>query len=206
MPEIDDLRHAFEDIYRRDAWSDGSGPGSQTVNTIEYRAFLERFIEANRIRAVTDLGCGDWRFSRHMDWTGLSYTGFDVVEEVVESNIARYARQHIDFRPFRSIGDLPGGDLLLAKEVLQHLPNQTVLDYLPVIRSRYKFALLTNSTEPREMANIDIGFGGYRPLRLDEPPFEAPGAKVLTYYPQNQGYIWKNVVFLMMGLGVAGSS
>ncbi len=193
------IHQAFEAIYKQDAWSGGSGPGSRPTNTIEYRGFLERFIEANRVRSVTDLGCGDWQFSKQIDWSGVSYTGFDVVDSVVMNNRARHARPNIAFKLFRGLEDLPGGDLLVCKEVLQHLPNATILDYIPAIRAKYRFALLTNSTEPQDGANQDIDFGGYRPLRLDEPPFTIPGAKVFTYFPQGGSYLWKNVVFLVMG-------
>ncbi len=193
------IHQAFEAIYASNSWSHGSGPGSRSRNTIEYRAFLERFIEANRVRSVTDLGCGDWQFSQQIDWSAVAYTGFDVVEPIVTGNREKHGRPNVEFRLFRTIEDLPGGDLLLAKEVLQHLPTQTVLNYIAAIRAKYRFALLTNSTEPRELANTDIAPGGYRPLRLDEPPFDIPGAKVFTYFPQGDSYIWKNVVFLAMG-------
>lgn len=193
------IDQAFEAIYAQDAWSDGSGPGSRSVNTIEYRAFLERFIEANGVTSVTDLGCGDWQFSQQIDWSAVTYTGFDVVESVVMTNRARHARRNIAFKLFNSIDDLPSGDLLLCKEVLQHLPTQTVLDYIEAIRGKYRFALLTNSTEPHELANTDIEPGGYRPLRLDRPPFNVPGAKIFTYHSQRGSYFWKNVMFLVMG-------
>jgi hypothetical protein len=200
MTTVDDtIPEAFATIYKTDAWSHGSGPGSRSFNTIEYRAFLERFIEANGVKTVTDLGCGDWQFSKQIDWTDIAYTGFDVVESVVIGNRARHARQNIAFKLFGGIHDLPGGDLLLAKEVLQHLPTRTVLEYIPAIRAKYRYALLTNSTEPADIANTDIAPGGYRPLRLDAPPFAVPGAKIFTYFPQAGSYMWKNVVYLVMG-------
>ena len=142
------IHRAFEAIYKNDAWGLGSGPGSRPSNTIEYRAFVEHFIEANGVRSVTDLGCGDWQFSALMDWSCVIYTGFDVVESLIMTNRARHARPNIAFKLFQTIEDLPGGDLLLSKEFLQHLPSQTIADYINTIRMRYRFALLTNSTEP----------------------------------------------------------
>jgi hypothetical protein len=70
---------AFGLIHREDRWTNGSGPGSHPDSTIEYRAFLARFMEANEVGSVTDLGCGDWQFSRYIDWSRASYTGLDVV-------------------------------------------------------------------------------------------------------------------------------
>ena len=193
------LRAAFEAIYREDRWSNGSGPGSRPANTIEYRAFVERFMEANGVCSVTDLGCGDWQFSGLIDWSGVAYTGLDVVPSVVEANAARHGGAGVRFGVLGSLADLPGGDLLLAKEVLQHLPNATVLAYLEVIRSRYRFALLTNAIEPRDGANRDIVAGEWRPLRLGEAPFRLAGAVVFTYFPQSGSHFWKNGIFLLSG-------
>ena len=76
---------------------------------------------------------------------------------------------------FASLEALRGGDLLLAKEVLQHLPNSIINEYLDAIRQKYRFALLTNSTEPWNLTNREIEPGGFRPIRLEKPPFGAPG-------------------------------
>lgn len=189
---------AFEAIHRDDRWTNVSGPGSHPDSTIEYRAFLARFMEANVVGSVTDLGCGDWQFSRYIDWSRVKYTGLDVVPAIIERNVNLYAVPGIEFRPLKSTDDLPGGDLLLAKEVLQHLPNDTVIEYLAVIARRYRFALLTNAIEPVVLANADIEFGGW-PLRLDQAPFSARGAVIFSYFPQNGSHFWKNGVFLLLG-------
>lgn len=193
------LREAFRRIYEEQAWGHGSGPGSSPANTIEYRAFVQRFIEANGLRSVTDLGCGDWQFSRFVDWSQVDYLGLDIVPEIVERNRERFGLPNVRFAVLDSLSDLPGGDLLLAKEVLQHLPNRTIAEYLAAIRSKYRFALLTNAIEPQALVNRDIAPGGFRPICLQEPPFNAPGAVVFTYFPQSASYFWKNAVFLLCG-------
>ena len=194
------LPEAFERIYRYGGWGGlGSGPGSLAANTIEYRAFLARFIEANAVRSVTDLGCGDWQFSHLSEWSGVDYLGVDVVPAIVESNRARFHQANIRFALFSGIEALPGGDLLLAKEVLQHLPNAVVAEYLAAIRRKYRFALLTNAIEPPDQVNREIAAGDFRPLRVQLAPFDAPGAVVFTYYPQSGSHFFKNAVFLMFG-------
>jgi hypothetical protein len=194
------LRNAFEQIYSSGGWvRSGSGPGSSSANTIEYRAFVSRFIEANGIRTITDLGCGDWQFSRFLDWSGLEYLGLDVVPEIVENNRNLFGQANVQFEMFISPDALPGGDLLLSKEVLQHLPNSTIIEYLNAIRRKYRFALLTNTIVPISHVNVDINLGGYRPLRLQNPPFSITGAVVFTYFPESANLCWKNAVFLMMG-------
>ena len=108
-----EIAPAFADIYRLDRWSNGSGPGSAPSSTIEYRAFVARFMAENAVTSVTDLGCGDWQFSRLMDWSGIAYTGFDLVDFVVERNRQAYGTDTIRFEVMEEIEQLPGGDLLL---------------------------------------------------------------------------------------------
>lgn len=200
-----DTRAAFETIYRENKWTNGSGPGSAPSNTIEYRAFLERFIRENHVRTVTDLGCGDWQFSKLIDWSGLDYTGFDVVNCVVHRNQEKYGQDNIRFLTLDDISDLPGGDLLVCKEVLQHLPNATIFKYVSEIMRKYRFALLTNAIEPVDTANDDILVGDWRPLRLDCAPFYYHGATILIYYPQLGSHLWRNGVFLIVGNAQARS-
>jgi SAM-dependent methyltransferase len=189
----------FQTIYRERQWGRGSGPGSAPSNTIEYRAFVERFIEANGIKTVTDLGCGDWQFSYLIDWSRIEYLGLDVVPEVIAENSRRFSVPNIRFEEFNNINALSVGDLLIAKEVLQHLPTQLIIEYLSVIRQKYRFALLTNSTEPKALANRDIAIGGFRPLRLQDVPFNVPGAVVFNYFVHAETFTFKNSVFLMLG-------
>lgn len=195
------LTDAFRSIYIEDRWTNGSGPGSVASSTIEYRAFVERFIRENDVRTVTDLGCGDWQFSRLMDWSGVDYVGFDVVDFLIDRNRAAHGRTNIRFEVLNDIGDLPGGDLLLSKEVLQHLPNALVAEYVREIRKKYRLALITNAIEPVAIANGDIEPGDWRPLRLDRPPFDVPGAHVFIYFPQSGSHFWRNGVFLIVGEG-----
>jgi SAM-dependent methyltransferase len=197
--EQSSLRPIFQTIYQKQLWGHGSGPGSSPTNTVEYRAFVERFIEANSIRSVTDLGCGDWQFSQLIDWSQIDYLGLDVVPEIVAQNRSRFAPPNLRFQELTSIDDLPGGDLLLSKEVLQHLPNQTIVEYLLIIQQKYRFALLTNSIGLVAKDNIDVAAGGYRPVRLQDAPFNAPGAVVFTYFPHTANAFYKNAVFLMLG-------
>lgn len=196
-----ELTNTFEDIYRQDRWTNGSGPGSAPSSTIEYRAFIERFIKENEVRSVTDLGCGDWQFSKLIDWTGVEYTGFDIVDFIIERNVRDYGADNVRFQLLTDIADLPGGDLLLCKEVLQHLPNAMIADYLDQFRRKYKFTLITNAIEPLDIANGDIASGDWRPLRLDRPPFSARGANVFVYFPQSGSHFWRNGVFLIIGDG-----
>ena len=177
----EEIRRRFTEIYERQLWGSESGIGSAPEKTTEYRAFLQQFMAQNRIRSVVDFGCGDWQFSQLVDWSEVRYLGVDVVPAVVEKNRRDFGSDNIAFETFESLAKLPRADLLVCKDVLQHLPNNLVKEYLAGFRKKYKYALITNDEEPAEILNTDTEIGGWRTVRLDREPFRQPGAIVLSW-------------------------
>ena len=136
----------------------------------------------NRIERVVDLGCGDWQFSRLIDWGTADYIGADVVVSVVEHNSARFGRGGVSFQLVRDDGsDLPRGDLLLCKDVLQHMARPSIERFIADVLPRYRYALLTNCVEPIDSLNVDIEPGAFRPLDLRLAPFEVPATAVYDF-------------------------
>jgi SAM-dependent methyltransferase len=88
----------FSKIYERNDWGYGSGVGSLPLNNIDYIKFVQSFITLNRLTSVVDFGCGDWQFSRFIDWSGAQYVGIDVVESVVQNNRRMFGRPNISAR------------------------------------------------------------------------------------------------------------
>ncbi|MFY9317852.1 MAG: class I SAM-dependent methyltransferase [Burkholderiales bacterium] len=173
----------FDDIYRNDRWRGGSGTGSSAEVTRPYREFLHNFLRSNHVRSVLDLGCGDWQFSQHMDWSGIAYLGVDVSKVVLE-NTRRHARPGVEFRHLNAVTEpLPAADLLIAKDVLQHWSNADILALLPKLRA-FRYALITNGFLPGDEArtNEDIPAGmDCRPVDLRRAPFSLPGAYVAWF-------------------------
>ncbi|OYV35430.1 MAG: hypothetical protein B7Z80_18415 [Rhodospirillales bacterium 20-64-7] len=192
------VQSAFAKVYADGKWGNGSGPGSLPKNTVSYRALLENFMADNGIRTVTDLGCGDWQISRHVNWSGVQYTGLDAVPDVIANNLKAFGSVNIAFDVSTQPGDLKGGDLLIAKEVLQHLPNALIVAYLEAIKTRYRFALVTNSIAPGAHFNHDIAAGACRPLKPYLSPFFASGAVIHRYGFLADGVYYSNEVFLMV--------
>ncbi|HLQ91670.1 MAG TPA: class I SAM-dependent methyltransferase, partial [Xanthobacteraceae bacterium] len=128
------------------------------------------------------------------------------VPSVVESNQREFANGHITFRKFESLAKLPAADLLVCKDVLQHLPNETATAYLSAFRKTYKFSLVTNDEEPEHLQNIDIQVGGWRPLRLDQEPFCEPGAVVFSWIIQWGAATTRTSTYLLRdGTAAAGT-
>lgn len=185
------LASVFEQIYRDGLWTDGSGPGSDPANTARYRAFVERFMVQNSIQTVVDLGCGDWRSSRLIDWSRVEYLGVDVVASVIVRNQQRYQADNVRFAQLNDEDELPHADLLIVKDVLQHLPNSEI-HRMSRLLGRFRVALVTN-TVTSELhrpdgtvvriadVNADVPAGYMRPVDVLGPPFDWTGQEVLRY-------------------------
>jgi hypothetical protein len=172
----------FDDIYKGDAWGFGSGHGSLPSVTKTYRKFIEDFIRENDIKKVVDYGCGDWQFSRLINWGEATYTGLDIVDSVVQRNTTNYGSDSISFQTIKpGESKLPKGDLLISKDVLQHLAEAEIQAFIRDVLPRYKFALITNCVIPVETLNASIVSGEFRPLDLRKKPFGVNGAVVHAF-------------------------
>jgi 2-polyprenyl-3-methyl-5-hydroxy-6-metoxy-1,4-benzoquinol methylase len=178
-------REVFRRHYEEDTsqWGKQSGGGSNPYFTVEYRAFIDKFIRMNNIKSVVDVGCGDWQFSRFLNFDGVSYLGLDVVPGVIERNDRVYGSKNVHFRTApENIGDIEKADLLIMKDVLQHLPNSVIFSYAQVVFPGFKHCLLTNSfAKLNTSRNNDIAHGEFRSLDLSAPPFSFDGSYVLEF-------------------------
>lgn len=198
---IAEAADVFRKKYEDDAsdWRKNSGPGSHPYHTIDYVAFLSKFIHLNGVRTVVDIGCGDWKFSRNINSWGARYLGLDIVPSVIERNKALYARPGVDFALMPKTPDgVPAADLLLIKDVLQHLPDATIDVYAKLVFPRFRFCLVTNSfTKLSTPTNVDIRSGDFRCLDLTAPPYNLRGAYVLEF----SSGVWERLRTLLIQSG-----
>lgn len=179
-PNREHLTRTFNAVYASAKWAQGadgkgsSGPGSSLHATSEYRAFLENFLRTHNIKSVVDAGCGDWTFSSQVNWNHARYTGIDISTDVIDTVRKRYSSDTISFEAGNITESLPSADLLLCKDVLQHLPNELVQRFIKnnLRPGKYKWAIITNDKGPD---NRDIAAGEHRPIDLSKPPFEVKG-------------------------------
>jgi SAM-dependent methyltransferase len=178
----------FTHIYTTKLWGTNehgegiSGGGSTLDQTKLYREFLQTFLREHNIHSVVDVGCGDWTFSKAIDWTGIAYIGYDVVGFLIDKNNAKYGTQSIQFiKGDATATDLPAADLLICKDVLQHLPNADIAKFLRQLR-KFKYCLITNDIDlSKTNNNLRIVRGEHHLVDLTMPPFNLRGEKVLTY-------------------------
>jgi SAM-dependent methyltransferase len=174
------LTNTFNRIYAEGTWGRDvagkgtSGTGSTLEITREYRAYVEDFMKTHSVKSVVDAGCGDWSFSRAMDWGDASYLGVDIASDVIAAVRDKHEKGKIKFQVGDITDELPAADLLISKDVLQHLSNELVHKFITnnLRKGKYKWVILTND---RGSENGDVASGGYRAIDLAAPPFEVTG-------------------------------
>lgn len=179
----------FNNIYEKGLWGKDennqnfSGDGSTYKNNISYIQFINEFLIINNIQSVVDAGCGDWTFSKYINWQNIQYIGIDVVKSVIEKNNIQFSTPMISFMAADIINcDLPSADLLVCKDVLNHLTNDDIKQFLKQL-SKFKYCLITNDIDLlNHYNNTFINRGDHRPIDLSKAPFNIEGEKVFQYF------------------------
>ena len=174
------LTDTFNRIYATGRWATDaagkgtSGSGSTLEITREYRAYIEDFIKKHEVNSVIDAGCGDWSYSSVIDWGDASYLGIDIASDVIVPVRTKYETGKVKFQVGDITEELPAADLLISKDVLQHLSNDLIHKFIKnnLRKGKYKWVILTND---RSSDNQDIPIGAYRGIDLTAPPFEVKG-------------------------------
>lgn len=183
-------QQVFTKIYEEGIWGTStdtdqpyySGSGSHDADITEtyvghVSSFLKKFAEKPN---VVDLGCGDFSVGSQLRNFCDRYVACDIVPPLIAHNRRRFSNLNVDFRVVDlTCDELPEGDVVFIRQVLQHLPNAEILQALPRIVARYRFIVLTEHVPDRPdfMANIDkpagpdIRLERSSGLVLTHPPF-----------------------------------
>lgn len=170
----------FNDIYHQNIWhvtadrESVSGIGSSLEQTREIIDHLPKVFRKFDIHSMLDIPCGDFNWMRHLDLSGISYTGADIVGALVEKNHEKYKSRNKNFIQLNLMEDpLPTIDLIFCRDCLVHFSFGDIFRALENIRkSGSKYLMTTTFTE--QGSNKDIHTGGWRPLNLQRVPFHFP--------------------------------
>lgn len=183
----------FTNIYATGAWGfndDGigsSGADALLENSFPYIDFIQEFLTKNKIQSVLDVGCGDWSFSKAINWGTATYTGMDIVKSVIERNHQLFSTSNVSFiHGDMSEVELPKADLLICKDVLQYLPKNKIISFLNRT-NQFRYCLFITDVVPDTFSikNKSIVTGDYRPLDLTEAPFQVNGIKIFKFLAGN---------------------
>jgi len=169
----------FTRIYKDGAWKGQesvSGRGSDFDQTASLRQTLPGVIRELGVNSLLDVPCGDFNWMRHIvsELPELSYTGGDIVPELVEETGRRYGSDRIRFEVIDlTQSEMPRADLVLCRDCLVHLSFENGLQALQTIaRSGAEYCALT--TFPALARNADVPTGAWRQINLERAPFNLP--------------------------------
>lgn len=155
-----------------------SGRGSHDKYIIDpYIKSVSSFIKDNDYVTV-DIGCGDFNISKNFYHFSKMYYACDIVSDLIEYNSNKFNDHRLHFKTIDLITDeLPKGDVLILRQILQHLSNSNIMKIVPKLYS-YKYLILTEPIPKSKFkSNIDnpdgpdIRLSLKSGLILDEEPF-----------------------------------
>ena len=188
------MKEEFTYIYDNEKWgkNKGSGEGSRPKFNQEYIPFLEDFLKTNNIKSVIDFGCGDWQFSRYIDWGDkpfstmpkIDYLGLDVVDSVIDNNKKEFP-QHSFVSDTNVFNHLEGRELIIIKDVFIHWPNETIVEFMDKLINYNNKILTVNSlgqAKNRKLKRI----GGFSRLNYDKFPLNRYNGKLIFTYKNKE--------------------
>lgn len=195
------LRERFARIFETNLWgSDASvsGSGSAPEETRVLRSRLPPLLRRLRVTTMLDIPCGDFGWMRKVDLDGISYTGADIVPELVERNRRVYGNAWRSFAVLDLTTDsLPAVDLVFCRDCLVHLSNAHIREALRNVYASGATWLLT-TTFTAHWQDGDMEDGDWRPLNLEGPPFHLPPPLALV----NEGCSEHDGAFADKSLGL----
>lgn len=122
-----------------------SGAGSHNPEIINpYLDALVRFLESfSTPLVVCDLGCGDFNIGSQFVKSAKRYIAIDIVESLIDRNKKLYKANNLEFQCLDiSKDELPSGDCIILRQVLQHLSNEEIQRIVLKLYA-YKYIVLT---------------------------------------------------------------
>lgn len=185
-------KEVFTEIYNTNDWGSEeskSGKGSTMEITSIIRSELPEIFKKYEIKRLFDGACGDFNWMKDIVNNLDFYTGADIVEKLIISNRKKYANNKINFK-IKDISSSKidrGYDAIFLRDVLVHLPNQSILNVLDnVKKSDAKYLIATNFKDIT--SNIDLKANGlWRPINLEIEPFNL-GIPLESIHESNQMY------------------
>jgi hypothetical protein len=189
----------FCEVYSNNTWGGKpgefySGSGTANPSTRIYIDNIVGFLEQHGISTIAELGCGDFRIMNEvLRKVNVDYVGIDVVKALIDFNNTTFGNATTRFERLDIIeGTLPQTDLVIIRQVLQHLSNAEIAKILKKI-SAYRWALITEHVPIGDdvVHNIDKIHGPHIRMKansgvfIDKPPFNIANTTILFEYRED---------------------
>ena len=153
----------FGQIYREKLWGGVrendffSGYGTVPAVVEPYVSSVRMLLSQRAPVDVVEIGCGDFTVASSLTDLARTYTACDVVPELIERNRRRFVRDNLRFVAIDAVTDpLPPGELVIVRQVLQHLRNDQIQSILQKL-TQYPTWIISEHVPSREFVpNRDI--------------------------------------------------
>jgi len=140
---------------------------------------LPGILEKLKVESLLDLPCGDLNWMSQVDLGEVSYTGADIVPELIDDLKKRFRDTDRQFLCLDSSKDplVSGYDAIFCRDLLVHLSTQDIASVLSNFKaSKSTYLITTHFTENRKYKNLPtVSFGiGWRAINFRLPPFSFP--------------------------------
>jgi hypothetical protein len=195
----------FSAIYETNEWGgDGqfySGNGSHDPAIVEpYVAAVREVLRLYKTKpVVVDIGSGDFNVGKNFLDLVEHYHACDIVVALQKFNQVKYLFDNVSFACINAVDDpLPSGDMIIIRQVLQHLSNSQITKIIQKCNSFSSWIITEHLPNDQSFKpNRDITAGcGIRTLfnsgvDLLAPPFSIRGYthRVLCEIAENDGVI-----------------
>jgi SAM-dependent methyltransferase len=157
-------KDAMEQVYEMKLWGDHtsdfySGAGSHQPEIVRpYLTVLKTFLTSFKDPiTVCDLGCGDFNIGKELVQYTKKYIAVDIVNDLITRNKEKFTESNLEFHCLDIATDnLPFGDCVLLRQVLQHLSNTEVQSIVRKLTA-FKYVILTEHLPQNDfIPNKDI--------------------------------------------------
>ena len=157
-------KDAMEQVYAMKLWGNNdsdfySGEGSHNPEIVKpYVNVLKNFLTSfNEPLVVCDLGCGDFNVGKELVAHTDKYVAVDIVADLITYNKEKFKAENLEFHCLDiAINNLPSGDCVLLRQVLQHLSNTEIQSIVTKLAD-FKYVILTEHLPKGDfVANKDI--------------------------------------------------
>lgn len=203
------LPQLFSEIYRKQFWGSEtghdyfSGSGSHDPEiVIPYLEALHEFFDSLGFQPViVDLGCGDFHVGSQLSRHAQHYHACDIVEELIAFLSESYPAGNVEFHCIDATKELlPDGDVLIVRQVLQHLSNDDITKIITQFSS-YRYVIVTEHLPSDKFdANKEKPNGPDNRLRWQSgvdllmPPFDLPAENSIVLSETNDSSISSSVL------------
>lgn len=143
-------KDAMEQVYAMKLWGDNksdfySGKGSHHPEIVNpyINALTSFFTSFENPLEVCDLGCGDFNVGKELVRHTKKYVAVDIVSDLIAYNKEKFVANNLEFYCLDiAVDDLPAGDCVLLRQVLQHLSNTEIQSIVSKLAA-FKYVILT---------------------------------------------------------------